>query len=153
MGAEEDYLCHSQAVYRLCLRYLRRPEDAEDAMQTTFVRWLRQSPDAGWTQERKRAWLLHAAANVCRDELRRQKNRSRWSAEELERAAGAAQGTPGEAVRALCLLPEPYRTPLYLHDWLGYTAGEIGRILGRNPATVRTQLCRGRRRLRKLLEG
>ncbi len=153
MGAEEDYLCHSQAVYRLCLRYLRRPEDAEDAMQTTFVRWLRQSPDAGWTQERKRAWLLHAAANVCRDELRRQKNRSRWSAEELERAAGAAQGTPGEAVRALCLLPEPYRTPLYLHDWLGYTAGEIGRMLGRNPATVRTQLCRGRRRLRKLLEG
>ena len=121
--------------------------------QTTFVRWLRQSPDAGWTQERKRAWLLHAAANVCRDELRRQKNRSRWSAEELERAAGAAQGTPGEAVRALCLLPEPYRTPLYLHDWLGYTAGEIGRMLGRNPATVRTQLCRGRRRLRKLLEG
>ena len=153
MGAEEDYLCHSQAVYRLCLRYLRRPEDAEDAMQTTFVRWLRQSPDAGWTQERKRAWLLHAAANVCRDELRRQKNRRRWSAEELERAAGAAQGTPGEAVRALCLLPEPYRTPLYLHDWLGYTAGEIGRMLGRNPATVRTQLCRGRRRLRKLLEG
>ena len=153
MGAEEDYLCHSQAVYRLCLRYLRRPEDAEDAMQTTFVRWLRQSPDAGWTQERKRAWLLHAAANVCRDELRRQKNRSRWSAEELERAAGAAQGTPGEAVRALCLLPEPYRTPLYLHDWLGYTAGEIGRMLGHNPATVRTQLCRGRRRLRKLLEG
>lgn len=153
MGAEEDYLCHSQAVYRLCLRYLRRPEDAEHAMQTTFVRWLRQSPDAGWTQERKRAWLLHAAANVCRDELRRQKNRSRWSAEELERAAGAAQGTPGEAVRALCLLPEPYRTPLYLHDWLGYTAGEIGRMLGRNPATVRTQLCRGRRRLRKLLEG
>ena len=146
-------MCHSQAVYRLCLRYLRRPEDAEDAMQTTFVRWLRQSPDAGWTQERKRAWLLHAAANVCRDELRRQKNRSRWSAEELERAAGAAQGTPGEAVRALCLLPEPYRTPLYLHDWLGYTAGEIGRMLGRNPATVRTQLCRGRRRLRKLLEG
>ncbi len=153
MGAEEDYLCHSQAVYRLCLRYLRRPEDAEDAMQTTFVRWLRQSPDASWTQERKRAWLLHAAANVCRDELRRQKNRSRWSAEELEQAAGAAQGTPGEAVRALCLLPEPYRTPLYLHDWLGYTAGEIGRMLGRNPATVRTQLCRGRRRLRKLLEG
>lgn len=122
-------------------------------MQTTFVCWLRQGPDRGWTQEHKRAWLLHTAANVCRDELRRRKNRSRWSAQELERVPETVQNAPGEAMRALCLLPEPYRTPLYLHDWLGYTAGEIGRMLGRNPATVRTQLCRGRRRLRKLLEG
>ena len=147
MGAEEDYLCHSQAVYRLCLRYLRRPEDAEDAMQTTFVRWLRQSPDAGWTQERKRAWLLHAAANVCRDELRHWwKHRRQELPAELPDPGDGARGR--EVRDQVWALEEKYRVVLYLHYFEGYTAEETAAILGRNASTVRTQLVRARELLK-----
>ena len=40
MGFEEDYRRYGAALYRLCLGYLRCSQDAEDAVQTAFVRYL-----------------------------------------------------------------------------------------------------------------
>ena len=50
-------------------------------------------------------------------------------------------------------LPERQRRVVYLHDYEGYTAPEIGALLGQKTSTVYTLLGRARRRLKQELGG
>lgn len=52
----------------------------------------------------------------------------------------------------LQLLPGKYRAVLHLFYYEQLSVGEIGKLLGEKPATVRTQLTRARRLLRKQLK-
>ena len=49
----------------------------------------------------------------------------------------------------------PYRPstglPLYLYYYEGYTAAEVGELLGLGPSTVRTRLARAREKLKAQL--
>ena len=56
-------------------------------------------------------------------------------------------------LHAVKALPENYRNTIYLHYYEGYTASEIGRILGVKKNTVLSWLSRGRECLRKELDG
>lgn len=56
-------------------------------------------------------------------------------------------------LEAVLRLPEKYRQVIYLHYYEGYTAPEIGRILGRNVNTVYTLMTRARQLLRQALGG
>ena len=49
-------------------------------------------------------------------------------------------------------LPGKYRAVLHLFYYEELSVEEISRILGQKPSTVRTQLTRGRRMLKKKLE-
>ena len=61
-------------------------------------------------------------------------------------------GLIGDQVRAfLSKLSERQRTVLDLVDLQGYTAAEVGEMLGMRPVTVRTHLMRARRELRGAL--
>lgn len=147
MGFGEEYQAYYAQVYRLCLRYLRQAQDAEDAAQEVFVRmWQHWRVFFQWQEEHRRAWLLHVAANLCRDELRRRCKR------EVPLAESAAVWPQEELQMETQMLPEPYRTVLQLYYFGGYRTGEIALLLGRSSATVRTQLVRGRRRLRRMME-
>ena len=48
-------------------------------------------------------------------------------------------------------LPAKYRLPLYLYYYEGYTAAEVGELLGLRPSTVRTRLARAREKLKAQL--
>ena len=65
-------------------------------------------------------------------------------------APEAAEPSVLDEVRAL---PAPYRSTLYLHYFEGYTAAEIGRILGAKRNTVLSWLARGRQALRERMIG
>jgi RNA polymerase sigma-70 factor (ECF subfamily) len=65
---------HGPALYRFCLFTLRRPQDAEDVVQDTFLKLLPHLA-GGAVRATLRAWLFAVAANGCRDRLRR---RLRW---------------------------------------------------------------------------
>ena len=70
--------------------------------------------------------------------------------------AAAAVPAPAEEegglLAAVNLLPPKYRAVIYLYYYEGYAAKEIAELLGEKPATVSTQLSRGRQQLRTLLE-
>lgn len=151
MGFEEDYRQYGAAVFRLCRSFLGNAADAEDAVQTTFLRWWQQLPRAAdWPEEHKRAWLLVTAANCCRDELRSAWRRKRGEWEEPPAGEQAAGPTPAEVLAAL---PQRYRRVLLLHDYWGYSTAEIARLLHCKPATVRSQLARARAKARRLWRG
>ena len=57
-------------VYGLAMSILRRPEDAEEAAQDTFLKLFR-ARDQFDVSRKLEPWLLQIAGNVCRDRRRR----------------------------------------------------------------------------------
>mgnify|MGYP000118503297 CR=1 FL=1 len=139
---------HGAAVYRLALCRMQSVQDAEDVYQDVFLRLLGQEASA-WDGEHLRAWLLRVTIN-CAKKLHAAPWRRRTEplSETLE-----APSPEGEALwEELRRLPDKYRTVLHLYYYEDMTTEEIARLLDRSPATVRSQLMRGRDRLRVLLE-
>lgn len=147
---EALYRCHVKTVWNVCITLLRRPADAEDAVQETFVRLLRSNPEFE-SEEHEKAWLIRTAQNVCKNDLARARRRD----VPLENAADAAHSAPeiDETLAALRTLPEQYRIALYLHYYEGYSAVELAGLLLRPASSIRSDLRRGRERLRALLGG
>lgn len=84
---------HGAALYRFCLFTLRRPQDAEDVVQDTFLKLLPHLAGGG-ARATLRAWLFAVAANGCRDRLRWQVRWLSWN------AAADRRFTPAEAIEA-----------------------------------------------------
>ena len=137
-------------VWNVCLTLLRNPADVEDAVQETFLRLL-QREEADSLRKDPRAWLTVTARNVCRDELRRFRRREL----PLDAAAEAAVSIPepDETLTAVRSLPEKYRLPIYLYYYEELSTAQIAALLRRREATVRSDLRRGRAKLRQLLGG
>ena len=139
---------HGAAVYRLALCRMQSVQDAEDVYQEVFLRYLRSDPQFT-SEEHRKAWLLRVTIN-CAKKLHAAPWRRRTEplSETLE-----APSPEGEALwEELRRLSDKYRTVLHLYYYEDMTTEEIARLLDRSPATVRSQLMRGRDRLRVLLE-
>ena len=98
-GFAELYESHYEAVFRAALRVTGRPADAEDVLQTVFLRVLARSGDA---QELTLpgAYLRRAAVNAAVDVLRRR---------ELHAESGYDERTSNVAVQPRVLLKEQLR--------------------------------------------
>ena len=151
------YERHSSSVFGYCLSRLGRREDAEDAVQTTFlhaVRGLRR----GVVPATEIAWLLGIARNVCLARWESGGRRSRLESPcdpvELDRGHAAPQGRSDELIGledALSQLPEQQRRAVLLRDWRGLSYDEVAAQLGVSRAAVETHIFRGRRTLAELL--
>lgn len=143
---------HGDAVMRLCYVYMKQKADAEDIFQTVFCRYL-TTDTVFASEEHERAWLLRVTANLCKDTLGSYFRRNTVSLDVLEEDY-ALEDERGREVRSAVLqLPEKYRVPVYLHYFEGYTAAEIGQMLGRAENTIYTWLARGRKQLKCELGG
>ena len=151
------YERHSQRVLAYCLSKLGRREDAEDAVQTTFlhaVRGLRR----GVVPSVEIAWLLGIARNVCLSRFESAGRRGRLELVcdpvDLERSA-APQSRRDELIgleQALARLPEQQRLAVLLRDWRGLSYEEVATKLGVSLANAETLIFRGRRTLAELLD-
>lgn len=147
--AAEALDTYGNAILRCAYSYLHNMADAEEILQDTLLKLLTAAPDFE-SEAHKKAWLLRVAANLS-------KNRIEYNAlrdcDELDDSL-AAEGREDlsfvwEAVKAL---PTQYREVIHLHYYEGYSTEEIAKILGRNPSTVRSDLRRGREKLKSLLK-
>jgi RNA polymerase sigma-70 factor (ECF subfamily) len=159
---EQLVALHERRVFSLALRLTGSVEDAKDATQEAFIRLHRKIAqiDSG---RGVGPWLHSVTLNACRD-IGRGRRRSRLvPMENWASLAPAAPNTPEglyadrqreEHLRTvLRRLPEKERAALLLREMEGLTTGEVARILGSSEATVRSQICMARLKLRKLLRG
>jgi RNA polymerase sigma-70 factor (ECF subfamily) len=144
---------NSSRVFGFCLSRLRRREDAEDALQTTFLYAFR-SLRRGVVPLVESAWLLGIARNVCLERWEAAGKRSRVESScdpgELARAAPALADRPDELIgleEALSRLPAQQRRAVVLRDWRGLSYDEVAAELGVSRAAVETMIFRGRRTL------
>jgi len=63
------YERHVQTVYRVCFAYMKNADDAQDMLQETFVKLMKQSLVFN-ESEHEKAWLIRTAANLCKDSLK-----------------------------------------------------------------------------------
>lgn len=143
---------YAGTVRRLCTVYLKNDTDTEDIFQTVFLKYV-LCPIAFRDQEHEKAWLIRVTINACKDQLR-----SFFRSHTVPLEAVAEQAAPDgtrhrEVLEAVLSLPQRCRDVVYLHYYEGYTAPEIGRMLGRNVNTVYTLLTRSKKLLREKLGG
>ncbi len=150
MNIEEIYLRHVDTIYRLCHIYLKNPEDAKDATQSTFEKLLvRKEPFE--SVEHEKAWLIVCASNLCKNMLKHWYRSKRTDVEEM--AALPAKETPNDETLALLYeLDDELRRLVYLVYYEGYRINEIARMDGINESTLRSRLARAREQLKLIME-
>ncbi|WP_307854135.1 RNA polymerase subunit sigma-70 [Nocardioides palaemonis] len=172
---EEAFTAHAQRHRRElhvhCYRMLGSFEDAEDAVQETFLRgWRRRETFAG--RSTFRAWLYRIATNACLDLLAARRPGPATGGEVPwlqpypdhlldELPARDADGPEARAVAretvelaylvALQHLAPRARAALVLRDVLGWPAREVADLLGDSVASVNSALQRARAAMREHL--
>ena len=142
---------YADTVKRVCVLHLKNDADTEDIFQTVFLKYALSST-AFENEEHKKAWLIRVTINACKD-LLKSFFRSRMVSLEDVRERAAVPQTSSEVLETVLRLPEKYRQVVYLHYYEGYTAPEIGRILGKNVNSVYTLITRARQMLKQALGG
>ena len=137
---------YGDMVYRIALSYLRSPQEAEDVVQTVFLKLLEGSVVAHTGKER--SYLAKVTINRCKDLLR---SARRYVDTPLEELALLAPPEEQDLFRAMMELPEKYRVVVALHYLAGYSFREIAQILHMSPSAVSMRLHRARGILKQQL--
>lgn len=136
------------AVYRLACAVTGSRSDADDVFQEVFLRYHRAAPDFE-SETHEKAWLLRVTVNRCKSLLASPWRKRSIPLEDVYACPGPEASAVAEALAAL---PPGDRTLLHLYYYEGYRTEESARLLGRNGATVRSQLTRARQKLARLLK-
>jgi len=149
---------HGDELFSYLCRYCGDRDVAEDLLQDTFVRLVREVR-AGRTPEQPRAWLYRVGANLAASRGRRisalgrtlRRLRMVESAPSPESGAVAREGRD-ELLVALAQMPSDARSVLLLSAQ-GFSGADIAHVMSRSPLATRSLLFRARRALRKQLGG
>ena len=140
---------YTPLVYRLAYARTGSHADAEDICQDVFLTLARKNPDFD-AEENRRAWLIRITVNRAASLWR-----TPWKKRVVlgdDSARHRAALPRDEALSdALSALSGDDRALIQLHYYEGFRTDEIAAMLGRRPATVRTQLMRARKRLKNQL--
>jgi RNA polymerase sigma-70 factor (ECF subfamily) len=149
---------YTPVLYSLAYRLLGAREEAEEAVQETFLRAFRALPRFRLGR-RFHPWLYAIALNYLRTRYRRERRRAALRARPLEEAldvpgapqtgadpAGEVERAAAErlAQEALEGLPSRYREVFVLRQIEGLAVREVAEILGLPEGTVKSFLHRGR---------
>jgi RNA polymerase sigma factor (sigma-70 family) len=151
---EDIFREHSRLVYRTAYSITGSWQDAEDVLQTIFVRLLERERPVEFTRS-PGAYLYRAAVNASLNIVQMRKRRNVTDDVELLKVAAPEPGMDDEMRRALLeaiaqLNPRAVEI-LILHYEHNYSDAEIAKMLGKSRGTIAVTLYRTRARLKKLL--
>jgi RNA polymerase sigma-70 factor, ECF subfamily len=152
------YASYAPAIVRHLERMTHDRETAEDLVQETFIKALRE-PGQLASVENARAWLFRVATHTAYDEFRRQRRRETTPltdvhANTLHAVHSESTFAEAEPIRAaLDRMPEHYRVPLLMQGYAGYPLGDIAQTLGWKEGTVKSRLHRARAQFQQLYAG
>jgi RNA polymerase sigma-70 factor (ECF subfamily) len=145
---EEIYKRNVNMIYRLCYMYLKNTDDAEDAVQSIFLKLLKAN-----NYEHEKAWLIVTTKNHCKDILKSWWKKRHIDFEHVPELSYRDDPDQSGVLEELLSLPEKYKTVLYLYYYEGYSVKEISNILSKKESTIQTQLATGRKHLKISLGG
>lgn len=150
------YERNADRILAFCRRRLATQQEAEDAMQTTFLHALR-ALRRGVVPISEAAWLFKIAENVCYSTYRSNGRRSAHeslSADPVERAPVRDSGS--ETVfgldEALASIPDGQRRAFVLRELRGLSYEEIAVATGASASAVATLIFRARRSLVRAID-
>ena len=154
-----EALSYVDSLYGTALRLTRRPADAEDLVQDTYLKAFRAA-DQFERGTNLKAWLFTILHNTFRNSRRHDvRSPVDVDSEVVERAADvmALDQTPEQLLTratldtnlqaALDALPDTFRQAVWLRDVEEFSYAEIAKIIGAPLGTVMSRISRGRRML------
>ena len=150
---------HAPFLYRVAFNLLRNPQEAEDAVQETMLKFVRKPSALAHLQD-ERAFLAAAVWRVGLNRVQSAHYRAQRRTQDIavmplpdphpnpeQQAAALDQRT---LMRTLIdALPETLRQPLLLSAIEGMRGSEVASILGIPEGTVRTRIHRAKAELRE----
>ena len=154
---EKLYHEHYPLIYRTAYSVTGSREDAEDVVQTIFLRLYRRSELSG-LKENPKAYLYRAAVNTAVSVVRSRRHQILTDdPADLDRqvAADTSNKEPAfqeEFLRAIAQLSPSAVEILILRYEHHYTDAEIAKLLGTSRGAIAVRLYRARARLKKFME-
>jgi RNA polymerase sigma-70 factor (ECF subfamily) len=154
---ERMFRAHHELVYRTAYSILKNAADAEDVLQTVFLRLVRRevTPDL---RGNVKAYFYRAAVNLSLDVVRSKRRYELVAdAERFDVAVDSSESQSAERLHrrltdALTKLNAETVHLLLLRYAHGYSDKQIAELLGATRGAIAVRLLRARARLRKLME-
>lgn len=155
-GLDLLYRQYAPALVAFCQHRLGTVGDAEDAAHETILKAYRALPRFR-EGARLWPWLATIAANICTDI---QRGRERLSPEQdaIDCHAPEVDEDVTRRLRAAIVeaaldeMPERFRKPLFLREFMGWSYEEIATFSNKSVGSVRTTLMRARRAFQSRVE-
>jgi len=154
--AEEIFREHSQLIYRTAFAITGVSHDADDVLQTIFLKLLRREfpPDLS---RNPKAYLYRASVNASLSVIRsRRRHVQIVDAESIKASTDKDDANEKEEIQRRLLDAVSQLTPgaveilmlRYVHN---YSDAEIAKMLGTSRGTIAVSLYRSRSRIRKIM--
>lgn len=156
------YTAHYRHVLRVCRRFFRQPEDAEDAAAEVFLK-LHRVLETRDEAVPFRPWVSQVATRHCIDKMRQRKREKDSRVDRADLSEVRDDSTPSPLTRVLrweerlevreqvIRLPEKYKVPVVLRYYKEMSYSEIARALKKRLPTVRMMIFRAKEQLRQNL--
>jgi RNA polymerase sigma-70 factor (ECF subfamily) len=147
---ETLYYNYGEMLFRIAIRMLKQKEDAEDAVQTTFVK-LYHGIGKYRFQSKFSTYLIRIVMNVCFDQL---KKRKRMSGEPITEKASTNQGNLDlrlELDKAIHTLPPQQKACFSLFAIEDRPQEEIADILNITLGGVKSNIFQAKAKLKAIL--
>lgn len=132
-------------VFKICVLYLKKIDDAEEATQDTFIRYMKYNPEFE-TIKHEKNWFIKTSTNICKNILKSSWFKKIVCSEDLSHFYQEEKDY--DILQEILELPHKYKMSIYLFYYEGYSTEEIAQILDTKPSTVRSNLHRGRKFLK-----
>lgn len=152
---------HYDEIYRYCARRLPDRSTAEDVTSQVFLKMVRNFDSFTGDESGFRCWLFRIACNEINSYFRTSARQNK-AMDKLRQQAPPQDTAPDETAdldnqhkihflnAAIGQLKPDHQDILTLRFYRGLNSDQIGDVLKMNPATVRSQLSRSLKKLKKI---
>jgi RNA polymerase sigma-70 factor (ECF subfamily) len=160
---EQIIIRYERRVLSFAMKLLGASDDAQDAAQEVFLRAFKYLHRLDLRKPIE-PWLMQMTMNVCRNIGRNRQRRWHTFSQMVEPDVGPADDSADPHAdlaeeqqrqilwRALDTLPEKERMAVVLRDIEGRSTSEVAEILGSTETTVRSQISRGRVKMKEAID-
>lgn len=151
------YLTYAPKMKGICLRYAANEEEAEDILQEAFIRIYTKMHMYKFTGPLG-AWIRRVVVNTAAEIYRKvKKTRNQADIDTYSNFLPVSDDileslAAQDIMEKVHKLPDGYRVVFNFYAVEGYTHREIGEALNISENTSKSQYCRARAMLRKMIE-
>ncbi|SDB12948.1 RNA polymerase sigma-70 factor, ECF subfamily [Pseudobutyrivibrio sp. YE44] len=147
--AEQILKDYGNDLLRFAYSYLHNMEDSEEIVQETLIQYLKAAP-VFENEAHKKSWCMTVAANLAKNKIKY--NKLRQTDELMEELVAEEKEDLSFVWQAVKELPPKYGEVIHLYYYEGYSTGDIADLLTMKESTVRSNLKRGREKLKEILK-
>ena len=144
---------YSDMVYKLALARTKNKYDADDVFQEVFIRYMKHSETLK-SPEHTKNWLIRVTINCSHNVFNNSWYKKTVDLDEnLHQELNFSSQENEDVYFSVLKLPKKYRTIIHLFYYEGMSIAEMSQALKIKEGTIKSQLNRGRKLLKEVLEG